>query len=379
MKIKTLLILIYIVLISFSMSVNASNAGAFLENGLGVRAIGMGMSQTGIAHDGYAAFWNPAGLMYMPGSEINSMTSTILGVVDQKFIGYASKVSNDKAFSIFYTTSGVNGIEESTYNSSTGLVSLTGGQFAYDASAVYLTTAGSLSKLLNWAFGSDKYVSDNKEIFIGASFKMICERMKNKNARGLGLDIGFMTMFTEQMNIGIQLENIISPYLEWDSPEQPAEHLLTTIKLGIGYQLADNTLLSMDLGIMPSARDPYSFSYGFEHNLWHSKNSDFFVRGGLNQNKLSYGLGIEYLGYKGDYSFTQAPEGYMSDSHRFSIGYTFNQVEQKKRTVEVTTKNENAEFIKPPTIYEPVIITPTIINQEDKKKNFTRSSRTFLL
>jgi len=335
MKIRNIIVIASL-LIGLSVSVVASTGGAFLDNGLGNRAIGMGMSQVAIANDGYSAYWNPAGLVHLPETEVNTMMSSVFGVVDQKFIGYATKLPDGRAFSAFYTTSGVSGIVGSSYNSITGLVSATGQDFTYEASAIYLSTAGSYTKLINWLFGSDVLLADYRELFIGASLKFISERLQERSASGMGVDFGLMTRLDTRMSLGIQLQNIVSPYMAWNTAEQPAEHLPLIIKTGIGYQLNEKTLFGLDLDIRPSEENKYLLHYGVEHNLWQTPKAGLIVRAGLDRGKFAFGLGLNYQDFKGDYAYEKAPADYMADTHRFSIGYRFPAIQaQPKKTENV--------------------------------------------
>src|SRR5215510_13012048 len=45
-------------------------AGEFLKIPVGARAIGMGGSFTAVTDDATAAFWNPAGIVYLPYREV---------------------------------------------------------------------------------------------------------------------------------------------------------------------------------------------------------------------------------------------------------------------------------------------------------------------
>ena len=333
MKIRNLIVIASF-FIGLSLSVVASTGGAFLDNGLGNRAIGMGMSQVAIANDGYSAYWNPAGLVHLPETEVNTMMSSVFGVVDQKFIGYATKLPDGRAFSAFYTTSGVSGIVGSTYSSVTGLVSATGQDFTYEASAIYLSTAGSYTKLINWLFGSDVLSADYRELFIGASIKFISERLQERSASGMGVDFGLMTRLDPRMSFGIQLQNIVSPYMAWNTAEQPAEHLPLVIKTGIGYQINEKTLFGLDLDIRPSEGNKSLLHYGIEHNLWQAPKAGLIVRAGSDRGKFAFGIGLTYQDFKGDYAYERAPADYMTDTHRFSIGYRFSAIQARPKKAE---------------------------------------------
>ncbi len=69
-------------------------AGAFMENGGGARALGMGGAFTAVADDPSATFWNPAGLATVSAKEILLMHSERFGdLIDRDFVSFTQPVS----------------------------------------------------------------------------------------------------------------------------------------------------------------------------------------------------------------------------------------------------------------------------------------------
>lgn len=63
--------------------------GTFLLIGPGARAGGMGEAQVALANDAYAAYWNPAGLGFLEGSELAAMHMNWLpGLADDIYYEY---------------------------------------------------------------------------------------------------------------------------------------------------------------------------------------------------------------------------------------------------------------------------------------------------
>ena len=72
----------------------AKFAGAFMEDGGGARALGMGGAFTAVADDPSAAFWNPAGLSGRVGRELLLMHSDRFGdLVYRDYASYVQPVS----------------------------------------------------------------------------------------------------------------------------------------------------------------------------------------------------------------------------------------------------------------------------------------------
>src|SRR4029077_18132794 len=58
-------------------------AGEFLRIGVGARALGMGSAFVGLADDGTAAYWNPAGLATLSEHQLTAMHAGQLGSIAQ--------------------------------------------------------------------------------------------------------------------------------------------------------------------------------------------------------------------------------------------------------------------------------------------------------
>ena len=65
-------------------------AGAFMADGGGARALGMGSAFVAVADDATAAFWNPAGLVNLERPQVIAMHSERFGdLVDRDYASYA--------------------------------------------------------------------------------------------------------------------------------------------------------------------------------------------------------------------------------------------------------------------------------------------------
>jgi long-chain fatty acid transport protein len=65
------------ILVTSALMTQSALAGGFALSGVGSKAIGMGGAFRGLANDWSAAYWNPAGLTQIEGSEINAMLVAI--------------------------------------------------------------------------------------------------------------------------------------------------------------------------------------------------------------------------------------------------------------------------------------------------------------
>ena len=70
-------------------------AGEFLRIGVGARALGMGSAFVGLADDGTAAFWNPAGLATLSERQVTAMHAEQFGsIVQYDFLSYVMPVGS---------------------------------------------------------------------------------------------------------------------------------------------------------------------------------------------------------------------------------------------------------------------------------------------
>src|SRR5262245_19449958 len=70
-------------------------AGEFLRIGVGARALGMGSAFVGLADDGTAAYWNPAGLATLERREVTAMHAEQFGsIVQYDFLSYVMPIGS---------------------------------------------------------------------------------------------------------------------------------------------------------------------------------------------------------------------------------------------------------------------------------------------
>ena len=63
--------------------------GAFLQYGVGARALAMGGAFYAVADDATAAYWNPAGLAYLQRKEVTTMQAALYEQTSFNYMGYA--------------------------------------------------------------------------------------------------------------------------------------------------------------------------------------------------------------------------------------------------------------------------------------------------
>ncbi|MFC1771323.1 PorV/PorQ family protein [Candidatus Margulisiibacteriota bacterium] len=280
------------------------NAGAFIEKGLSPRGSAMGRSYVCLASASDAVYWNPAGLANSDaGFEIKGMGTTAYETHYTSLQASTGYLGLDWGFA--YIGANVEGIDETVENQSTSRGQRTGNSLAYNASAYYLSTAKEVWEGLS----------------IGITGKLIKEQAAQYQAQGIGMDAGALYQPLDWISFGFNLQNIVSPRMEWDTPSKSVDTVPLNIKTGVLFRLLNENLLAgIDLNIRHN-RDT-KLNFGLEY--WLIPN--FALRGGLCQEGLSLGTGLNLSGFMLDFSWIKPELEQMTEIYRVSVGYRFRNV-----------------------------------------------------
>lgn len=299
-KLKTLLLLILPVLSCLYGVSNAASNGTtalpFLEMGAGARYIAMGGAGTAIADDSTAMYWNPA---LMAKTDIISIDLMHTIYVEDTFYDYASVVMPVGAFSsvglsVQYFSSGdIDTFDSDGYS--------TGKATPYDLAVA----AG--------------YAANIKGFGLGLTVKFIQSQIESTaQAYAFGFGLSTPDLLNDKLRLGVSASNISSG-IKYD---KKTEKLPLTVRLGAGFYLLDNLILTADLGKVTD-HDIY-FAGGGEYLLKINNETGIYFRTGYNTipdteelSGFSAGMGIEYRSMIIDYAFV--PMGNLGDTHRISL------------------------------------------------------------
>ncbi|MBD3274683.1 MAG: PorV/PorQ family protein [Candidatus Marinimicrobia bacterium] len=247
--------------------------GAFLQGGIGARAIAMGNSFSAIADDGTALFWNPAGLPLINGYEISLMHSMLF---EDRAKNYASMniPMGNMAISGGWLGFNVSQIQERNSQ----------GQFLghfEDSENVFFLGAGA-------GVVNSKYLKLN----VGATGKYFYHSLYDFQATGVGADFGALLQIRlpallRTVSVAGVVQNVNSS-LQWDTESNLEEIIPLTYRVGV---LADMALLpfKVTVDLEKHEKQDMRIHAGAEFSILNT----LFFRAGLNDSELTAGAGLQ--------------------------------------------------------------------------------------
>jgi hypothetical protein len=266
----------------------SAGAGALFSVGMGARALGMGGAFVGVADDGNAIYYNPAGLAFVEGNNITSLYSNAFGAGNYMGVGYARPNIGAALFGLVSTVQGTDGWGNPT------------GSFGYQEGAI---AAGGA-----YAFGPAA---------IGGALKVYGQNVPDNSGYGVTGDIGAMVSLPGALDFkfGAVARNVAGSVKFESGHKDPFERVFA---VGASVKPIPGLLVAADFDIT---------------NLTGRLGAEYQVipmvalRAGANINAdkafgFSAGAGFAIHGVRIDYAYQFHP-GELPDSHWISLGFSF--------------------------------------------------------
>jgi hypothetical protein len=212
-------------LLSFQDAQATKYAGAFMANGGGARALGMGGAFTAVADDASTTFWNPSGLATVTKRELLLMHSERFGdLIDRDFVAYTQPVNwailggSSSGIGVSVIRLGVDDIPftdhltEQLDSDGDGNVSdeeLRGlfnlqDEIQYKSDQEFALMLSYGESVGNWQ--------------VGATVKFIRQSIGSYSSLGIGADLGFLRpQVWKHLNFGIKFQDLTTTYLSWST------------------------------------------------------------------------------------------------------------------------------------------------------------------
>jgi hypothetical protein len=251
---------------------NGGYAGAYLRMGLGARSLAMG--NTGLAHsfNGFASYYNPAGLPRIPNRQL-SLSYSFLSLDRQfHFTGFALPLKPSAGISIAWIHAGVRDIQ--------------GRNSAGEPDEIYQTGEDVFYLSFANAF--------HPKLSIGVTLKILNHSLLDLKGNGIGFDLGLLFHPLERLNLALTIRDLASRY-NWntqnlfeDKGSNYAENFPVSWLLGASYRWNEQILTAADCAF--SDKGDFRIRLGVE---WHVHKLGY-LRAGWNHSVPTLGGGLEY-------------------------------------------------------------------------------------
>lgn len=311
----------------------AKEAAAYLNLGVGGRALALGKAFTSVAEDVSALYWNPSGLAQMKKYELQAMSASLGLDRSLYFVGVGIPFK--------FGTSGL-GLDD------------------IDDDPPEIKRRNFFLPIKSWrlavAFGTVIFRVDNidrrtslgaqdgvftnveyayffsmghdvlNDLMIGYTFKYHVQRLENSSAKGRGVDFGalYSPDYIPGLKIGLAVQNVLGQLIwnandaEFGTTDEYEEKILNRFKIGTSYQLKSVPLLfAFETELVSHQKLHYRSGIEFKPLKIIS------IRAGTDNRSPSAGLGfIQKIGSRMetqvDYAFVSGL-GVINQTHRFSL------------------------------------------------------------
>jgi hypothetical protein len=320
-----------------------SNTAAFLKNGVGSRALGMGGAFTAIADDASAAYWNPAGLGKIHRASLSSMAQK-LGSVDYPTLKDVTPTYQFANVLMPLDLAGLHGA---------GTVGLSWISTGLDN--IPWTTIDESGNIQEDSFNDreNAYILSygrsmvEKNFNVGANLTMVNQKFSkvpDGSAIGYGLQGGLLYGFNSRFSVGLVLDSGIK--MTWANGHVDKGELKN--KLGLAYKAVNRKKLSVlaSVDLIQTRNRPLEGHFGGEFGYKAKAGIDSLLleelafragvdgisledrygnQGMLNENiNWTMGAGFKFAFFKQSLGFDYAFGSYrLGPKHRFSFSFMF--------------------------------------------------------
>ncbi|OGC41389.1 hypothetical protein A2Y85_05440 [candidate division WOR-3 bacterium RBG_13_43_14] len=296
-----LLLIAYCLLPAVLSAQDGGTPGALLNYGMTPRTLAMGKTFTGLADDQEAIYFNPAGLVQLMSHNVKSAYLSLLGT-NLGYLGYALPTKRFGSIGLGLIYHGTPEID--SYNSAGDPF----GTFKFNENAF----------LFSYAHQPAPWIG------LGTTIKVLSTRIAQYGALGMGGDLGALILPRRNLTFGVVIQNILGPKLTYIDQ---TDEVPLTFRVGTALKLyKGRAVLALDVSkniIESSSVEPH---FGIEFIPVFPL---LTLRGGIDRNHVSAGVGIRYDWNKLSLGFDYAVLLHYNSSylvpyrHKIGINITF--------------------------------------------------------
>ena len=315
-------------------------AGEFIAIGVGGRALGLGGAYAALATDVTSGYWNPAGLSYLNYPQLILMHDEQFGsLVNYDYGAVALPVGRATSLGLSVIRLGVDDIPD-TRNAGVDengnvIIDPTDLSRIDQSRVIYFNAA-------DWAFYFTYSKKESDFFSYGANVKFIRRELGDNSATGIGFDAGIRFTPFENAIIGVNLQDITTTLLAWDTGTN--ELISPTMKIGTAYGIDafDGRFTPVvDFDVRFEGREYAStvnlgpVSFDVHSGLEFQYRSVLALRVGYSDIKqITFGGGLQLPKLAIDYTFAKFDgANQLGNTHRISLLFTL-ESEQFKRVSE---------------------------------------------
>jgi hypothetical protein len=310
------------------------SAATFLEIGVGARAAAMGGAYAAIANDATALYWNPAGIAWLEGIQVEFMHSEWLAETTYDYLGLVvsiPSINSSIGTSILYLNYGESPVRTVTRPEGTGE--------KYSARDLALSVSYALALTDRFSFGlSGKYISQRIWSEEGSAFAVDVGVFYKTGLKGLQLGASMSNFGSDIQLQGRHLTTTVDPDpLVANFDRVPVNYkvlayaLPLLFRVGLAYEQEfgqytralvaldvnhpSNTTESINLGMEVGIGDMFYFRGGYENMFEQDAINGLTLGGGIDYyQRGSWGIRIDYAWSDWDI---------LDKTQRFSVGIRF--------------------------------------------------------
>ncbi len=305
--------LILVLVASVSAKDYAGYAGSYLRIGTSARSVAMGSAFTAEIDRGFAAFHNPAGVVFLEQRQFTVLHHSL--PLDRRFnaTSFSTSLPPTAGLGVAWVTAGVGGIDG---RSSSGIHTE---DYSTSEDAVYVTFANRLAE----------------DFSLGLNIKILFHRIPvysdELSGSGTGFDAGVMYRGIPNLTLALTVQDINSRY-SWKTSEVLDDegsvyfdYFPTYYRGGFSYR-KNNLLISADYAYIVDIQEGYYLGSEVRAGGEYRWNDNYFVRAGIGNTRLAMGVGMNYsllnkLDAFIDYAFAyELPTGL---AHVFTFAFNF--------------------------------------------------------
>jgi hypothetical protein len=250
--------------------------------GLGAEAIAQGDAFTARASNGFATYYNPAGLAFLHKRTLATSYSYLALDRSFNFIGLTFPLKPTAGVSLGWINAGVTNIDGRDYDGNHyGTLEFYQNSFAFGFANRFsqYVSAGISVKILYGLFPD--MLEDNKAL----------------KANGVGFDFGALVKPVRWLRLGLQVRDINAKY-GWDSSEYYSEGMSkndqfpTIYKAGFAFLPGNGLAAEYDLEL--SSQNAVEHHFGLEYAIIFKPERTFVLRTGYDQDVPTFGFGYYF-------------------------------------------------------------------------------------